>query len=222
MNDLIFFAIFPYISLFIAIIFSLYRYFSDRFSFSSLSSQFLESKKLFYGSIGWHYGIIIILFFHLLALLFPDLLRIFLKGTLNLYFFEITGLGIAIFTFFSLFILFLRRILDSRIISVSSFFDYLLIFLLLIQVLTGIYIAIFKRWGALWSLDTVVPYLLSLLKFKPDISYIKNFPFLVKLHFFNAFLLIFIFPFTRLIHIFTFPVRFVIRPYQLVVWNRRR
>lgn len=222
MNDLIIFAIFPYISLLVAIIFSLYRYFSDRFSFSSFSSQFLESKKLFYGSIGWHYGIIVILFFHILVFLFPDLIRNFLSKTSNLYLFEISGMGIAFFTILGLSLLLFRRIIDRRIISLSTFFDYLLLFLLLIQVLTGLYIAIFKRWGALWSLDTAVPYLWSLLKFKPDISYIKNFPFLVKLHFFNAFLLIFIFPFTRLIHIFTFPVRYILRPYQVVVWNRRR
>ncbi len=222
MNDLIFFAIFPYISLLVAIIFSLYRYFSDRFSFSSFSSQFLESKKLFYGSIGWHYGIIVILFFHILGFLFPDLIRNFLSKTSNLYLFEISGMGIAFFTLLGLSFLLSRRITDLKIILSSTFFDYLLLFLLLIQVLTGLYIAIFKRWGALWSLDTAVPYLWSLIKFKPDISYIKNFPFLVKLHFFNAFLLIFIFPFTRLIHIFTFPIRYIVRPYQVVIWNRRR
>ena len=222
MSDFLIFGVFPYVSVFIAISVSLYRYFTDRFSYSSFSSQFLESKKLFFGSVPWHYGILIILFFHLLALIFPDVLRNFLKGTGRIYFFEIAGISIAIATFFGLLILFLRRLIDSKVMAVSTFFDYLLLFLLVIQVITGLYIATSKRWGALWSLDTAVPWLISLFKLKPDISYIKVFPLPVKLHFFNAFLLILIFPFTRLIHVFTFPIRYLIRPYQVVVWNKRR
>ncbi len=221
MNDFFIFGVFPYVSFFVAVFLSLYRYFTDKFSYSSFSSQFFESKKLFFGSIPWHYGILIILFFHLFALIFPDILRNFLKGTGRLYFFEITGTILTIVTLIGLLFLFIRRIIDKKVLVVSSFFDYLLLFLLLVQVLTGLYIAIAKRWGTLWSLDTAVPWLISLIKLKPDISYIKNLPFLIKLHFFNAFLLIFIFPFTRLVHIFTFPIRYLIRPYQVYIWNKR-
>ncbi len=221
MSDFLIFGIFPYVSCFVAISVSLYRYFTDKFSYSSFSSQFIESKKLFFGSIPWHYGILIILFFHLFALIFPDVLRNFLKGTGRIYFFEISGITITIVTLIGLLVLFMRRIIDPKVIVVSSFFDYLLLFFLLIQVLTGLYIAIFKKWGILWSLDTAVPWLISLFKLKPDVSYIQNFPLLVKLHFFNAFLLVLVFPFTRLVHIFTFPIRYLIRPYQVVVWQRR-
>jgi nitrate reductase gamma subunit len=222
MSDFLIFGVFPYVSVFVAISVSLYRYFTDKFSYSSFSSQFLESRKLFFGSIAWHYGILIILFFHLFALVFPDVLRNFLKDTARLYFFEITGIAIAIATLIGLLILFIRRIVNSKIRAVSSVFDYILILLLIVQVLTGIYIATSQRWGALWSLDTAVPWIISLFKLNPDVSYIGEFPFFVKLHFFNAFLLIFVFPFTRLVHIFTFPIRYLVRPYQVVVWNKRR
>jgi nitrate reductase gamma subunit len=60
MTDRVLFGIFPYIALLNAVVVTLYRYFSNRFSFSSYSSQFFESKALFFGSIPWHYGILII------------------------------------------------------------------------------------------------------------------------------------------------------------------
>ena len=100
--------------------------------------------------------------------------------------------------------------------------DFLILILLFLQVLTGLMIAITKRWGGLWYLDTAVPWLLSLFKFDPNISYIENLPILVKLHILNGFLIIFFYPFTRLVHILTFPIRYLIRPYQVVVWVKRR
>ncbi len=48
------FAVFPYLCLSLAIVGSIGRYVSDRFSYSSLSSQFLEIRQLFWGSVAWH------------------------------------------------------------------------------------------------------------------------------------------------------------------------
>jgi nitrate reductase gamma subunit len=221
MNDFVVFGVFPYVSIFVAVSVSLYRYFNDKFSYSSFSSQFLENKKLFFGAIPWHYGIIIILLTHLFVAILPSLSKGILSNLLRLYILEITGISLAIFAFIGILVLILRRITGSRVFAVTSSLDFILLSLLLLQVLTGIYIAIFKRWGSLWYIDTAVPWLWSLFKLKPDISYIKELPFLLKLHFANAFLLVFVFPFTMLVHIFTFPIRYVLRPYQVVVWNRK-
>ena len=65
------FAIFPYMAIAIAIIVTCLRYFNYRFTYSSLSSQFLESKQLFWGSVSWHYGILAILTAHLIGFLMP-------------------------------------------------------------------------------------------------------------------------------------------------------
>jgi len=61
MTDLMLFAVFPYVALALAIVVSFYRYATDRFSYSSLSSQFLENRVLFWGSVPWHYGILFVL-----------------------------------------------------------------------------------------------------------------------------------------------------------------
>ena len=63
-----FFIAFPYIALILAIGVGLYRYFSHRFTYSSLSSQLLENRHLFWGSVSWHYGITLILVAHIIAL----------------------------------------------------------------------------------------------------------------------------------------------------------
>ncbi len=69
--DQFLYGVFPYVALILAIVGTIWRYFSDRFSYSSLSSQFLENRQLFWGSVPWHYGILIILAGHLIGFLIP-------------------------------------------------------------------------------------------------------------------------------------------------------
>ncbi|MBX7259662.1 MAG: respiratory nitrate reductase subunit gamma, partial [Candidatus Hydrogenedentes bacterium] len=61
----------PYMALFSLVAVSIARLRVNRFSYSSLSSQFLESKQLFWGSMPWHIGILIVFLGHLLPFLFP-------------------------------------------------------------------------------------------------------------------------------------------------------
>lgn len=213
------FKVFPYIAFFIAIFVGFYRYFQNRFSYSSLSSQFIEKRVLFWGSVPFHYGIIIILSAHIIAALFPALWSRLLGNPLRLYFLEVTGYALGIFTIFGICTIILRRFLNPSVRSVTSIFDWFLLLALLFQVFTGTYIAITYRWGGLWYLHTAVPWLESLVKLKPDISTIENLPALARIHFFSAFLIIGLFPFTRLVHIFTVPLGYLWRPYQLVIWN---
>ena len=71
MVDIVLFAAFPYVAVVLAVVVAIYRYSSDRYSYSSFSSQFLENRTLFWGSVPWHFGIIIILLAHVAALLIP-------------------------------------------------------------------------------------------------------------------------------------------------------
>ena len=66
------FVVVPYLTVAIAVAGGIARYRSDRFSYSSQSSQFLESKTLFWGSVFWHYGILAILGAHVLAVVLWD------------------------------------------------------------------------------------------------------------------------------------------------------
>jgi nitrate reductase gamma subunit len=64
----------------------------------------------------------------------------------------------------------------------------------------------------------MAPYLWSLLKFNPDITYIGALPHLIKLHIVNAFVVVGFFPFTRLVHILVVPNPYLWRKPQVVRW----
>jgi nitrate reductase gamma subunit len=220
MGDNFLFGIFPYVAFALAIAEGIYRYYSDRFSYSSLSSQFLENRTLFWGSVLWHYGIVLILLAHLFGGLFPGLSLDLLRVPTRLFILELIGASLGLIALVGIVLLIIRRIVDSRVQAVTSVMDWILIILLTAQVAAGLTIAIFYRWGSLWYLDTAVPWFWSIGRLSPNFSTIAPLPWIVKLHMFNAFVVIALFPFTRLVHIFTVPITYLWRPYQVVIWNR--
>src|SRR5574340_733180 len=169
--DIVLFIVFPYVAVILAVGAGLYRYLSRRYTYSSLSSQLLENRKLFWGSVPWHYGITLILLAHLLAWLFPGTAAAILGSGTRLFVIEAIGLGLALFAALGIILLIVRRLpTDSRARAVTSGMDWVLLFFLLVQVFTGIGVALFDRWGSLWYLSTAVPWLWSLLRLHPDTS----------------------------------------------------
>lgn len=221
MSDFVLFMAFPYLAIILSILGGLYRYFNDRFSYSSFSSQFLENRTLFWGSVPWHYGILIILLAHLLAALFPAQWAALIAAPVRLYVLEVTGLVLAVFTIVGLALLIWRRLRNARILAVTSPMDWVLLAALLAQVVLGFWVALFYRWGSDWYLHTAVPWLVSLVTLNPQIQYVTALPWVVKLHMLGGFFIIALFPFTRLVHLVTFPIPYLWRPYQVVIWNRR-
>ncbi len=222
MLDTVLFIAFPYLAVFLAVGGGLYRYFANRFSYSSFSSQFLENRRLFWGSVPWHYGIILVLLAHLLALIFPAAWGGLLAAPLRLYVLEVTGMALALLSIAGLAWLLVRRLTNARVFVVTTAMDWLVVVALLIQVILGFGVAFFFRWGSGWYLNTAVPWLISLAVFNPQIQAVAVLPLWVKLHMLSGFFIIAIFPFTRLVHLVTFPVTYLWRPAQVVVWNRQR
>lgn len=214
------FVIFPYIAIFVCIFVSLYRYYANRFSFSSISSQFLESEKLFWGSMPFHYGIIIILTGHIIGFLFPKSVTVFNGIPLRLYILEGSALAFGLSVLLGLFILLWRRITTRRIVVITTPMDIIVLLLLIVSTITGLYTAFFYRWGSYWYVHSAVPYLKSIFLFKPQPEYIIGFPLWAQLHFFNFFLLLLVFPFSRLVHIVSLPLPYIWRSYQLVRWYK--
>ncbi len=222
MYDLLWFAIFPYVCIFIAIVVSVWRYIKDPFSYSTLSSQFLETRQLFWGSVAWHYGILAVLTMHFVGFLIPETIFWWNMVPMRLYIMEITGFSLGLLTLMGLLMLIVRRIGRGRIRKVTSPMDIALLIVLLVQVATGLWIALFYRWGSSWYVDYAVPYLWSLLKFSPDVVWIKDLPMMVHVHILNAFFMVLLIPFTRLVHFLAIPVQFVWRSHQVVRWNQRK
>ncbi|MGZ4844040.1 MAG: respiratory nitrate reductase subunit gamma [Candidatus Angelobacter sp.] len=214
------FVVFPYVAVFLAIFGGIYRYFSNRFTYSALSSQMLESRQLFWGSVSWHYGIVLILLAHLLAFLFPGVTAAILGTSYRLVLIEIIGLSLGLYALVGIVILIARRLPSGSPARVAtSPMDWILLFVLLIQVLSGVGIALADRWGSLWYLSNAVPWLWSLVRLSPDPAAVAPLSLLVKLHILNGFVVILLFPFSRLVHLVSFPIQYLWRPYQVVIWN---
>ncbi len=222
MVDIVLFAAFPYVAVILAVVVAIYRYSTDRFSYSSFSSQFLENRTLFWGSVPWHFGVIIILLAHLVALLVPGVWANVISEPARLYTLEVIGLALALAALAALVLLFIRRLFNRRIFVVSSTMDWVLLIVLVAQMALGFWVALFFRWGSDWYLHTSVPWLRSLATLDPETQFVTSLPWVVKLHMLGGFVIIALFPFTRLVHLVTFPITYLWRPYQVVIWNRRQ
>ena len=89
--DYLLFVVFPYTCLAIFLIGSVYRYNNKAFSVSSLSSQFLEGKKLFLASQLFHWGLLVLFFGHLVGFLFPGSVMIWSGQPVRLLILEVTA-----------------------------------------------------------------------------------------------------------------------------------
>lgn len=221
MADTVLFETLPYVAVVLAVVGGIFRYRRDRFSFSSQSSQFLGNRALFWGSVSWHYGILLVLTAHLLAFLFPGAWGTLIAKPQRLYILEVIGLALALASLAGLCILIARRIVNRRAFAVTTVMDWIVLVALLLQVALGFWVALAYRWGSDWYLHTAVPWLRSLIVLDPEIQYVTVLPWVVKLHMLGGFVLLALFPFTRLVHIVTVPVTYLWRPYQVVIWNRR-
>ena len=219
--DPLLFAVLPYVVFFTFFLVTIQRYRMRTFSYSSLSSQFLENRRHFWGLVPFHYGILVVLTGHVVAFLFPRELLLFNSRPLRLYILEVSALIFGLLTLVGLVASIARRFEVSKIRTVTSVSDWILYALLLIQVLSGIYIAVFHPWGSSWFAASVTPYLWSLVKMNPDITSIAAMPHSVKLHIVNAYLVIGFMPFTRLVHVLVVPNPYLWRRPQVVRWYRR-
>ena len=222
MTDTMLFIALPYLAIFVCVVGSVIRMRNLPLTYSSLSSQFLESKTLVWGSVPWHIGIITIILAHLFAFLCPGVWQMLMAHKTVLLATESAGLAFAICCLIGLVFLIIRRVTSDRVQAVTSPADLLVLALLTVQVILGIGVAVMHRWGAAWAVGTVVPYFWSLFTLQPDLSYVADLPLMVKAHMVSAWLLIFLVPFSRLIHMFAVPLQYITRPPQNVVWNNSR
>ena len=221
-DDFLLFGALPYVSFVIFLVVTIQRYRQRSFTYSSLSSQFLENQQHFWSSVPFHYGILFVLAGHLLALLLPSSILWWNAQPLRLFALEITGLAFAVLALVGLVNVLVRRRRNPRARVVTTPGDWLLNALLLVQITTGIGVAVFHGWGSSWFATSLSPWLWSLAKLRPDVSWIAPLPWLVKVHVVNAWLLIGFFPFTRLVHVLVVPNPYLWRKTQVVLWNLDR
>jgi nitrate reductase gamma subunit len=140
----------------------------------------------------------------------------------RLHILEVTAFAFGLMVLISLILLIIRRIKTKRLHVVTTWMDIIVYFLLLVQVVTGLWTAFFFRWGSSWFAMVLTPYLNSIFKFNPDVAAVTQLPFMIRLHIISAFVLVGMIPFTRFMHFLVYPFAYLWRPYQLVVWNYRK
>lgn len=215
----ILFAVFPYVAIAVFLIGSIYRYIAKGFQVSSLSSQFLEGRQLFWGSQPFHWGMLVMIFGHLTAFLFPRAVLAWNGQPVRLIILEVSAFIFGLLTLVGLVVFIHRRLTSKRVQVVTNYMDIVVYVLLLNQVLTGLGIAFFNRWGSSWFASVLTPYLKSIFVLNPQIDAVSAMPFMIQLHIFGAFTVVGIIPFTRFMHFLVTPVDYLWRRYQLVIWN---
>jgi len=223
LNNFLFGAL-PYAAFAVFLVGSIYRYRTNGFKYSSLSSQFLEGGGIYIFAVLFHWGILVVFLGHLIAFLFPGLTLAWHSSAARLIADEIVIFTFGLAVLIGLVGLVIRRISHPRIRVVTTRMDIVIELLLLAQIVLGLWIALGYRWGYYWFASDMSPYLWSLVKLGPQIDAVSAMPLVIKCHIAGAFLILGILPFTRLVHFLVAPFHYTWRDYQQVIWywDRKR
>jgi nitrate reductase gamma subunit len=215
------FGIYPYIALATLLIGSIIRYDREPYSWRSGSSQLLRRRQLMAGSLLFHLGVLLIFAGHFVGLLTPiqvfDALGVS-HGAKQML--AIIAGGVAgIAAFIGATLLLHRRLFDPRIRRTSSFSDIAILFLLWLQLVLGM-ATIFVSLDHLDGHEMVkfMSWAQGIFTFREgSAAYVLDAHPIFKAHLFLGLTILLLFPFTRLVHMLSAPVRYIWRPgYQIV------
>ena len=219
---LILFGVYPYLALATFILGSWIRFDHEQYTWKSDSSQLLSKRYMRFASNVFHIGILGIFFGHLVGLLTPH--SVFLALGIS----DEAHQGIAIFAggIFGLMvilggaILWLRRLFNKRVRAASRWMDINILGWLVLTACVGM-ATIFWSMGHAEQKDFTVmlrltEYVQSIVILQPNPELIRNVDLVYKLHIFFGLSVFLFFPFTRLVHIWSAPIGYLFRAYQIV------
>jgi nitrate reductase gamma subunit len=220
------FGIYPYIAISVLIVGSIIRYDREPYTWRAGSSQLLRRRQLMIGSVLFHVGVLVIFFGHLVGLLTPiavfDAMGIS-HGAKQVL--AIVAGGIAgVLALIGASLLVHRRLFDARIRSTTSFPDMAILLLLYAQLVLGLgTIAVSMQHLDGHEMVTFMSWAQGIFTFQADAAqHIVHAHWLFKMHIFLGLTIFLVFPFTRLVHMFSAPVRYVFRSGYQVVRRRPR
>lgn len=218
MASIFLWVIFPYVMGTIMIFGLLYRYAFRQISWAAPSTEIFEKKWLSIGSPLFHWGIVFAFIGHLMGVLIPKRFYEAIGVRDELYHTgAIIGGGIAgLMVVAGLVILLIRRIKFERVRIHATFAEFFSIIALLVVGGLGAYMTIVYNTTvtAYEYRTTIGPWFRSLFVFRPKHELMDGVPTLFKVHVIAAFLLFASIPFTRLVHLFSFPARYPVRAPQ--------
>ncbi len=219
------FGIYPYIALAVLALGSVIRYDRDPYTWKSGSSQLLRRKQLMLGSLLFHIGVLAIFAGHLVGLLTPiwiwDALSVS-HGAKQLIAIVLGGVA-GVCGIVGATLLIHRRFFDPRVRATSTFADNMIILILWVQLAIGLAtIAVSMQHLDGEEMVRFMSWAQGIFTFNPDAaSYVADANPIFKLHITLGLTIFVLFPFTRLVHMLSAPVRYIWRPgYQIVRTKR--
>ena len=215
------FGIYPYIALSVFLLGSLIRFDRDQYTWKSDSSQLLRAGQLRWGSNLFHVGILFLFFGHTVGMLTPHFVyEPFMTAGAKQILAMVSGGIFGVFGFIGVSLLLHRRLTDPRIRATSKISDIVLLWLLWAQFALGlatIPLSAQHLDGSMmmklaeWA-QRIVTFRGGAAELLDEASWV------FKAHMFLGMSIFFIFPFTRLVHVWSGfgTLAYVARPYQLV------
>ena len=216
----LFFGIYPYIALAVFFIASLIRYDRDQYGWRTGSSQMLRAAELKRGSHWFHVGILLLFVGHFIGLLTPPAVyhAVGLSTSAKQIMAVIAGGVFGGICFRGLWILTKRRMTDPRIRATSSKMDMAILHLLLAQLVLGLLTLPFSLAHSDGSTMLVLgEWAQRIVTFRGGAADVMaNVNLIYKAHIFLGLTIFVVFPFSRLVHVWSVPLAYVTRSYQIV------
>jgi len=209
--------IYPYICLTIFVLGHIWRYRYDKFGWTSRSSQMYESRILRWANPMFHFGILAVFFGHVMGLGVPENWTEAVGISEGLYhFFAVTvGIVAGVFTIVGLVGLLYRRRFTKAVLGATTKMDKLMYLMLTLVVLGGLVNTGSGAVGDYNYREGVSIWFRSIFFFNPQPELMAHAPFSFQFHGLAAISLFALWPFTRLVHVFTAPLGYIFRPYIL-------
>jgi len=212
----------PYICLAVFVVGHIWRYRYDKFDWTTRSSQLYENRLLRLGSPLFHFGILVVLLGHVMGLGVPKSWTEAVGISEDAYHVMAVGLGtVAGFcTLIGMAILIYRRRTVGPVFSATTRMDKLMYLVLAtVIVLDLANTAIANLVGHYDYREGVSVWFRGIFRFDPHPELMAEAPIGFQLHGLAAFALFALWPFTRLVHVFSAPLGYLTRPY--IVYRSR-
>ena len=214
------FGIYPYIAITIMVVGSVFRYDRDQYTWKADSSQLLRAKGMRVGSNLFHIGIILLFFGHLVGLLMPEsIYHLVMSAQTKQLMAMIAGGIFGSICFVGLTILIRRRLFDPRIRATSKPTDIAVLLILYVQLILGLitipYSAQHLDGSSMVALGNWAQHIVTFRSGAADFVLAEAWVF--KVHLFLGLTIFLLFPFTRLVHMLSAPLKYLTRKgYQIV------
>jgi len=219
MNDFLF-GIYPYIAMTVFLLGSLFRYDREQYTWKAGSSQMLSSKGMRVGSNLFHVGIILLFFGHLVGLLTPEsVYHVFMTAGQKQMMAMVAGGIFGTLCFIGMVILIHRRLTNPRVRATSKFSDIFILLLLFFQLILGLLtLPVSAQHMDGSSMVALANWAQHIVTFRSGAAdFIIHEALIFKLHIFLGLTMFLVFPFTRLVHVWSAPAKYLFRKgYQVV------